>query len=123
MPKGYIPSNTSVHFINYHFVWCPKYRRKVLNDKIRKRLEELIRQKIKEINCEILSLSISEDHVHLFVQANPKLSANYVVGQVKGYTSNVLRKEFQELRLYLRLQLYHHLMQSILHIFPLVPGP
>lgn len=98
MPKGYIPSNTSVHFINYHFVWCPKYRRKVLNDKIRKRLEELIRQKIKEINCEILSLSISEDHVHLFVQANPKLSANYVVGQVKGYTSNVLRKEFQELR-------------------------
>ena len=92
MPKGYIPSNTSVHFINYHFVWCPKYRRKVLNDKIRKRLEELIRQKIKEINCEILSLSISEDHVHLFVQANQKLSANYVVGQVKGYTSNVLRK-------------------------------
>ena len=46
MPKGYIPSNTSVHFINYHFVWCPKYRRKVLNEPIRKRLEELIREKI-----------------------------------------------------------------------------
>ena len=53
MPKGYIPSNTSVHFINYHFVWCPKYRRKVLNEPIRKRLEELIREKIKKINCEI----------------------------------------------------------------------
>ena len=53
MPKGYIPSNTSVHFINYHFVWCPKYRRKVLNEPIRKRLEELIREKIKKINRDL----------------------------------------------------------------------
>lgn len=98
MPKGYISSNTSVHFINYHFVWCPKYRRKVLRGKIKIRLEELIKEKISEMNCKIISLSISEDHVHLFVQANPTLSPNKVIGQVKGYTSRILRQEFKELR-------------------------
>ena len=34
MPKGYNSSETSVHFMGYHFVWCPKYRRKVLDGEI-----------------------------------------------------------------------------------------
>jgi putative transposase len=34
MPKGYLRSKASVHHMAYHFVWCPKYRRKVLEDKI-----------------------------------------------------------------------------------------
>ena len=43
MPKGYTSSNTSVHFINYHFVWCPKYRRKVIVSDVESRLQEIIR--------------------------------------------------------------------------------
>ena len=42
MPKGYIKSQTSVHFMHYHFVWCPKYRRPILKDKIAKRHREQI---------------------------------------------------------------------------------
>jgi hypothetical protein len=36
IPRGYSTSETSVHFIGYHFVWCPKYRRKVLVGKATK---------------------------------------------------------------------------------------
>lgn len=42
MPKGYDASETSVHFMNYHFVWCPKYRRKVIMGDIETRLKEII---------------------------------------------------------------------------------
>lgn len=84
--------------MNYHFVWCPKYRRPVLVGKIKERLEELIKEKVEQLGCKVIALSIGEDHVHLFVQANPKLSPNSIIGQVKGYTSRVLRKEFPELR-------------------------
>jgi len=98
MPKGYISSQTSVHFIGYHFVWCPKYRRKVLVERIEQRLKELISEKSKELACEIITLEIMPDHVHLFIQANPKTAPNSIVGQIKGYSSRILRKEFKELR-------------------------
>ncbi len=88
---------TAVHLMNYHFAWCPKYRRKVLVGKIAQRLETLIREKTAQLNCEVLNLSIAADHVHLFIQAYPLLSPNRIIAQIKGYTSRVLRREFPEL--------------------------
>lgn len=98
MPKGYLSSQTSIYFLNYHFVWCPKYRRKILIGSIKTRLEELVRSKCLELNCEVLALSIAPDHVHLFVKSSPKDSPNKLIGTIKGYTSRILRQEFPELR-------------------------
>lgn len=98
MPKGYISSQTSIHFMGYHFVWCPKYRRKILVGDIAKRLDELIREKATQLKCKVLALEIMPDHVHLFIQGTPQISPNSIVGQIKGYTSRVLRSEFKEAR-------------------------
>jgi len=84
--------------MNYHFVWCPKYRRPVLVGKVKERLEALIKEKAGQLGCKVLALTVGEDHVHLFVQTNPKLSPNTIIGQIKGRTSRVLRAEFSELR-------------------------
>lgn len=84
--------------MHYHFVWCPKYRRKILEGKIRKRLDELIRQKAADMNCEVISLAIAEDHTHLFIRAEPIISPNQLIGQIKGFTSKILRYEFPDLR-------------------------
>ncbi|MFH0896417.1 MAG: IS200/IS605 family transposase, partial [Candidatus Bathyarchaeota archaeon] len=65
MPKGYFSPQTSISFLNYHFVWCPKYRRKVLVDAIVKRLDELIQLKCQELKCGVLALSIQPDHIYL----------------------------------------------------------
>jgi len=70
----------------------------VLLGRIREKLKELIKEKVEKLGCQIITLSIEEDHVHLFIQANPKLSPNTIIGQVKGYTSKILRGEFPELR-------------------------
>jgi len=98
MPKGYLSSQTSIYFLNYHFVWCSKYRRKVLVDAIAKRLDDLIRLKCQELKCEVLALSIQSDHVHLFVKASPQLAPNRIIGTIKGYTSRSMRQQFPELR-------------------------
>jgi len=98
MVHGYNRSITCVHQMNYHFVWCPKYRRKVLNGGIKKRLIWLIHEKAKELGCEVLKLVVNPDHVHLFIRGDPTLPANRIVGEIKGYSSRVLRKEFPELR-------------------------
>lgn len=84
--------------MNYHFVWCPKYRKKVLVDGVVKRLDQLIHEKADDLSSEVLTITIQPDHVHLFIRAHPRISPNSLIGQIKGYTSRILRKEFPELR-------------------------
>lgn len=91
-------SNTSIHNVTYHLIWCPKYRRKVLVEKVEKRLMQLLKQKAKENDWVIDTMEIMPDQVHIFVKANPVASPHWIVQQFKGYTSNILRKEFPELK-------------------------
>src|SRR3990167_40697 len=91
-------SKTAVFNLSYHLIWCPKYRRKVLAGDIKERLIELISRKADEIELEIVEANIQSDHVHLFVRSKPIYSPQFIVGQLKGYTSRILRKEFSTLR-------------------------
>jgi putative transposase len=95
MPGNYRHKTTSVTLINYHFVWIPKRRKKVLIGNVAIRLEELLYEKTKELECEILALEIMQDHVHLFVSCPPTLAPDQIMFRLKGYTSRVLRQEFR----------------------------
>ena len=90
-------SKTAVFNLSYHLIWCPKYRRKVLTHEIKDRLIALLHLKSNELQLEIIEANI-HDHVHLFVKTQPIHSLQFVVGQLKGYTSRILRKEFVSLR-------------------------
>lgn len=98
LPRGYIRSETSVHFMNYHIVWSPKYRYKLLVGDVEKRLRVLLREKCSQLGIDILSLEIMSDHIHIFVRASPIIAPNNIVASLKGYTSRILRQEFPELR-------------------------
>lgn len=86
------------YLINYHFVWCPKYRKKVLVGSVKKRLEEVLCELAEKMEFKILSLEIMPDHVHLFISALPRYSPAGLVNAVKGVSSRRLRQEFPELR-------------------------
>ena len=93
----YKSNNNVVYSCKYHVVWCPKYRRKVLVDKIAERLEGLIKQKSSDMKVDIIEMEIQPDHVHLLVEVDPQFGVHKYIKQVKGYTSYVMRKEFVEL--------------------------
>jgi len=65
---------------------------------IEKRLKELLYQKAEEIDVNIEDIEIMPDHIHMFVKTSPVASPHWVVQQLKGYTSRIMRKEFKELR-------------------------
>lgn len=88
----------AIYSLKYHIVWCPKYRRPVLEGKIKQRLERLLREKSQELKIEIHEMSISSDHVHIFIESDPVLCVAEIVNRLKGYTSHVLREEFDSLR-------------------------
>jgi len=83
--------------INFHFVWIPKYRRKVLVGAVATRLEQLLREKTNEIGGEILNLTIQPDHVHLFCSFPPTMAPYQIMRRLKGYTAHILREEFPHL--------------------------
>jgi putative transposase len=91
-------SNTTVYNIGFHLIWCPKYRRNVLENEIEARLKELLYNKAEEIGAIIEKMEIMPDHVHLFVKTTPTMSPHWIVQQLKGYTSRILRQEFSEMR-------------------------
>jgi putative transposase len=98
MKQGYRTKETCVFLINYHIIWCPKRRRKVLVDRVKMRLEELIRETAPSLECELLALEILPDHLHLFVSATPQLAPNQIIARLKGKSSRILRAEFPILR-------------------------
>jgi putative transposase len=115
--KRWTTSNKAVYNIGYHIIWCPKYRRKVLVDRVEIRLKELLFEKAEQISVSIESLEIMPDHVHVFVKTTPVNAPHYVVQQFKGYTSRILRKEFKFLRTRLpTLWTRSYYIESIGHI-------
>ena len=95
---GYKSNNNVVYSSKYHCVWCPKYRRKVLVDKIAERLEKIIRKTALRYRAEVIALEIMPDHVHLLVEVDPQFGIHRLIKNMKGVSSHDLRKEFATLR-------------------------
>jgi len=91
-------SNTCVYNISYHLIWCSKYRRNVLTGDVEDKLKELLYLKAGTIGIIIEKMEIMPDHVHLFVKADPTASPHWIVQQLKGYTSRVLRMKYPKLK-------------------------
>jgi len=83
---------------NYHVVWCTKYKRKVLSDKIHDRLYELINDICSEQSIDLFQILIDHDHVYLSLSIDPQIGPHKVIKKIKAVTSHVLRAEFDELR-------------------------
>lgn len=94
----WVNSNTSVYNLEYHIIWCPKYRRKVLINEIKNKLKEIIINKCNELDCYVHELNIMPDHVHLFVKTKPTIAPHFLIQQIKGISSRILRNEFKELK-------------------------
>ena len=98
MKNEYRHTNTTVSLINYHFVFCPRYRRKIfLIQRVEERFKELIDEKCKELNIKIIAIECDKDHVHIFLNCIPTQSPANIMQYIKGYTSKILRKEFEQL--------------------------
>src|SRR4030067_2266069 len=89
------------HRLQYHLVWTPKYRKRVLRGKIAARLKYLLYEGCRMNRWWISRLSIQPDHVHVLIQLKPKDSVERAVQLLKGVTSRVIRKEFPELEAFL----------------------
>ncbi|MGI2906418.1 IS200/IS605 family transposase [Tolypothrix sp. VBCCA 56010] len=95
--EDYKTHNHVKFLVNYHFVWIPKRRRKVLTGAISTRIRQIFLELAIEKGWDILALEVAPDHIHLFVSVKPTDTPHLVVKAFKGHSSYYLRKEFPEL--------------------------
>lgn len=95
METTYKRTTTTVSLVNYHFVFCPRYRRKIFDiPHVEDRFKELTRQICQENGIDILAMECHHDHVHLFVSVYPQTGIPEIMYLIKGNTSRILREEF-----------------------------
>jgi putative transposase len=92
-------SGHSLYATQYHIVWIPKYRRRILNPGVQSYLAMLLSIIIKTMaGVEIVEKNILVDHVHMVIIIPPKFSVSDVIGRIKGQTASQLRKKYSWLR-------------------------
>jgi putative transposase len=91
-------SNNVEYRCTYHVVWCPKYRRAVIEGAVDVRLKEIIREVCAERDAPIAELQTMPDRVRLLVVCDPQYGIHRLVKQIKGRSSRLLRQEFPSLR-------------------------
>ena len=93
----YAKNRGALYLLKSHLVWCPKYRRPVLVKAVEKRLRGLLKQKAAQLQATIAALEVMPDHVHLFIEPDPRWSVAQLARQFKAFTSHALREEFPHL--------------------------
>jgi putative transposase len=74
-----------VYDLGLHVVWCPKYRRRVLDGRVAVRPRELNAQKAAEKDWEIVALEVMPDQVHMLIKHEPKASPVLRREPVQGF--------------------------------------
>ena len=82
----------------YHIVWTPKYRFRILKNKLGKDVYRYIHVYCEQLGCIVMELNVQIDHVHLVVKVPPKLSISNLMGALKGKIALKLFSKYPHLR-------------------------
>ncbi|MGL5873363.1 MAG: IS200/IS605 family transposase [Xenococcaceae cyanobacterium] len=87
-----------VYAIEYHIVWCVKYRHKVLEGEIPDYLRQLLVETAIQYGFRIEMCEIVSDHVHALVSATPQHTIPNIVKVLKGVSARKLFLKFPQLK-------------------------
>ena len=96
--KKYHSSEHLIYSCQYHVIFCPKYRRKVLVDGVDIRLKELFKEISDKYRFSIVEIEVMPDHVHMLIDCNPRFGIMTAINKLKGESSKTIRDEFPYLK-------------------------
>lgn len=84
--------------IQYHIIWCPKFRFSVLTGNVELRLKEILYQICEKYNYNIKALEVMPDHIHLFIDCPQTVAPSDIARTLKSLSAVALFKEFPQLK-------------------------
>lgn len=91
-------NNHSVFSMYYHLVLVTKYRRKVINDTISKRLREIFDYIAVNYNISVVEWNEDQDHVHILFKAQPNSELSKFINAYKSASSRLIKKEYPDIK-------------------------
>ena len=88
----------TIWYCQYHIVWVPKYRFRILTGQVAEEVETCIKAFSEQQGCEVIELNVQMDHVHLLALVPPKVSISGYVGTLKGRTAIRIFNRFRKLK-------------------------
>jgi len=76
-----------VYSLQYHIVWCTKYRKKILLGQIEQDLKEYLKVTCNELEAHILAMEVMPDHIHLLLSCKPQFKPSDAIKILKGNTA------------------------------------
>ena len=83
-----------VYSIQYHIVWCVKYRHPILTNEVEKRLFEILYKIAEDNKFQILECNGDKDHIHLLINCSPQHYIPDMIKALKGVSARLLMKEY-----------------------------
>lgn len=74
----------------YHIVFTPKYRRKIIYNKLRRDIVQIIKDLCKWKGIEIIEGKAMPDHIHILIKIPPKMSISNFMGYLKGKSAMMI---------------------------------
>lgn len=95
--NSFTKTKNVVYFINFHIVFCTRYRRNIFQvENVKEQFIAMVKSISKELDVTILEIQCENDHVYLQINCSPKFGAAVIIQKVKYATSKHLRSEFKE---------------------------
>lgn len=91
----------SVFSINYHIVFCIKYRRQVIDDEVSLRLKEIFLKIAPTYQISLEEWEYDKDHVKMLIKGTPKTELSKFINAYKSASSRLIKKDFPRIRKYL----------------------
>ena len=82
----------------YHIVFAPKYRRKLIYDKIKVDIGYILRQLCERKGIEIIEAEACPDHIHMLIRIPPKYSVSQIMGYLNGKSSLMIFERHANLK-------------------------
>ena len=87
-----------VYSLQYHLVWCTKYRKKVLKNGIDTECKEMLQNLAEEYKFQILAMEVMPDHIHLLVDCKPQFYISDIIKIMKGNLARQMFLAYPELK-------------------------
>lgn len=98
MSSKYNSASHCKYLIQYHIIWCPKFRFSVLTGNVELRLKEILYQICEKYNYNIKALEVMPDHIHLFIDCPQTVAPSDIARTLKSLSAVALFKEFPQLK-------------------------
>ena len=98
LPEDVTHGRGYVYSLQYHIVWCTKYRKRLFVSGLEEEVKEHLRETAADLQADIIAMEVMPDHIHLLLNCKPQFKPSDAVKIFKGNTARWMFLAHPELK-------------------------